>query len=63
MSEIIPNTENTHVAALAVAWEIVRIAYSPNKTGERKSNEEELKEFTNAVLKVYQAINHITPIE
>jgi len=61
MAEIIPNTENLKVAALAIAWEIVKITHIANAA--RKGGEEGQKDLTNAVIKTYTAIEKGEPIE
>jgi hypothetical protein len=50
----IPNTENFTVAALAIAWEIVKRSYITPTT--LPPENERLKELTNAVIKAYTAI-------
>jgi hypothetical protein len=61
MSDI-PNTESGRVAALAVAWEIVKVAYGTAR-GASKKGEEGTKELTNAVIKAFNAIVDNKPIE
>lgn len=58
---VVPDTNDFTVAALAVAWEIVRLSYNiPNMmTG----SPEKVKEATNAVIKAYTAIIKSTPID
>jgi hypothetical protein len=52
--QTVPNTENLSIAALAVAWEIVKISYNVPPT--RSSFEERAKILTNEVIKVHNAI-------
>lgn len=56
-----PDTDSREVAALAVAWEIVkrtRRAAAPSRAAESG-----LAEYTNALIKVYRAILEQAPIE
>ncbi len=54
MAEIIPNTENEKVAALAIAWEIVKITHLANAV--RKGGEDGQKELSAAVASVFKEI-------
>lgn len=59
--QVVPNTESQTVAAIALAWEIVKYTYNvPHMEG---TKEEKLKEVTNAVIKAYMAILQGKPIE
>ena len=60
MANTVPDTENTNVAALSIAWEIVKATYVTAMTTNTK--EAGAKEITNAVIKSYYAITHLEPI-
>ena len=62
MSDI-PDTISDTVAALAVAWEIVKITYDTSKGNFVHANEKGAKELTNAVIKVFTAIREREPIK
>ena len=59
MANVVPDTENTNVALIAVAWEIVRLTVIPNL----KSGSDYQAETTNAVIKTYVALLSQEPIE
>ncbi len=53
MAEIVPDTESVSVAALAVAWSIVKSVSASSLPG---GGQENIKYLTNEVLKVYIAL-------
>jgi len=59
----IPDTISDTVAALAVAWEIVKITYGTSRGNYIHANDKGAKELTNAVIKVFIAIREGEPIE
>jgi hypothetical protein len=59
--QIVPNTDTHVVAAIAVAWEIVKVTQDIGHMN--GSREEKLKEITNAVIQAYVAIWSQTPIK
>jgi hypothetical protein len=58
-NNVVPDTENGHVAMLAIAWEIVKTAYGARQND---TDEHGVTTLTNAVIKAYQALNAMTPI-
>ena len=53
-ASVIPDTNTVAVAALAVAWDIVKTTHVGNLPG--KSPDMQLKETVNAVIKAYLAM-------
>jgi len=59
MSDL-PNTDSPQVMALVIKWEIVQKARSGT---DLSTPDADIKAITNDVVKVYDAIRRITPIE
>lgn len=53
--QIVPNTDDRGVAAYAIAWEIVRIAYFRHNDPIAKP-EQKAREMTNTFIDVYNAV-------
>jgi hypothetical protein len=59
----IPNTDNGDVAALAIAWDIVKYSYGVTRNTFGGKGDEGAKELANAVIKAFVAIKNGEPIK
>lgn len=63
MAEVVPNTDNSDVAILAIAWEIAKITHGAMLIKSGGGGDNGQKEMTNAVIKTYDAIKNLKPVE
>lgn len=59
----VPDTDEGNVAALAIAWEIVKFTYGVSRNMYGRRDGEGTKELANAVIAAFVAIKNGEPIK